>query len=274
MKVKFYGTRGSIPVPEPQYMEFGGNTTCVRATLSQGEIIIFDAGTGIRQLGKDLIASGHEQFDFIPIVLSHTHWDHVQGFPFFAPAYDPRRKFKIVICGRGRVDRNLENLFESQMQCDFFPVPLSKMGADFTFWQPDITEFDGAFGAKWRAGRHNHPGGAYCYRLTEGNKTVVYCTDIEHGDKIDESVVDLSRDADLLIHDAQYTPTELREKKGWGHSSWEQAIEVATRARVKQLALVHHDPEHDDRFLTDLEKECQREFSDCFIAREGQEIEL
>ncbi len=172
------------------------------------------------------------------------------------------------------VGRDIESLFEDQMQYDFFPVPLNKMGAGFTFWQPNITEFAGAFNTEWRHLRHNHPGGAYSYRLTQGNKTVVYCTDIEHGDTIDERVVELSRDADLLIHDAQYTPAELTEKKGWGHSSWEQAIEVATRAGVKQLALVHHDPEHDDQFLTDLEKECQREFSDCFIAREGQEIEL
>ena len=283
MKVKFYGTRGSIPVPERQFMEFGGNTTCVRVTLSHGYVIIFDAGTGIRQLGKDLVASGHEQFDFIPIVLSHTHWDHVQGFPFFGPAYDPRRKFLIAICGQAAicescgqeiVTEKLENLFEAQMQGEFFPVPLNEMGAEFTFWQPDITEHRGDFGNEWRLLRHNHPGGAYSYRFSEGDKTFVYCTDIEHGEVIDERVVELSRDADLLIHDAQYTPDELKEKKGWGHSSWEQAIEVASRAGVKQLALAHHDPEHDDQFLTELEKVCQREFSECFMAREGQEIEL
>jgi len=274
MKVKFYGTRGSIPVPEREYMDFGGNTTCVRVTLSHGEVIIFDAGTGIRQLGKDLIASSHEQFDFIPIVLSHTHWDHIQGFPFFGPAYDPRRKFLIAICGKDRVCEDLESLFQAQMQAEFFPVPLKQMGAEFTFLQPDITEHTGQLGNEWRLLRHNHPGGAYSYRFTEDDKTFVYCTDIEHGDTIDERIVELSKDADLLIHDAQYTPTELKEKKGWGHSSWEQAIDVAARARVKQLALVHHDPEHDDRFLTELEKQCQREFSECFMAREGQQIEL
>jgi ribonuclease BN (tRNA processing enzyme) len=148
------------------------------------------------------------------------------------------------------------------------------MGAEFTFFQPDVTEYSGAFANEWRLLRHNHPGGAYSYRLTEGGKTIVYCTDIEHGAVIDERVVELAKDADLLLHDAQYTPAELKEKKGWGHSSWEQAIEVATRAGAKRLALVHHDPEHDDRFLTELEKQCQREFSECFVAREGQEIEL
>jgi phosphoribosyl 1,2-cyclic phosphodiesterase len=274
MKVKFYGTRGSIPVPEREFMVFGGNTTCVRVTLSHGFVIIFDAGTGIRQLGKDLIASSHEQFDYMPIILSHTHWDHVQGFPFFGPAYDPRRKFMIAICGKEREYTDLGSLFETQMHAEFFPVPLKQMGAEFTFWQPDISEHTGDFGNEWRLLRHNHPGGAYSYRFTEGDKTFVYCTDIEHGEEIDERVVELSKDADLLIHDAQYTPAELKEKKGWGHSSWQQAIEVAARAGVKQLALAHHDPDHDDHFLTELEKECQREFSECFMAREGQEIEL
>ena len=274
MKVKFYGTRGSLPVPEPECMEFGGNTTCVRLTLATGNVIIFDAGTGIRRLGKDLVAESHEQFDQLPIVLSHTHWDHLQGFPFFGPAYDPRRTLLIAICGRDRAGEDLEDLFKAQMQEDFFPVPLKDMGAAFQFWQPDVTEHTGDWGNDWQILRHNHPGGAYSYRFTEGDKTVVYCTDIEHGEVIDERVVALSRDADLLIHDAQYTPEELKGKAGWGHSSWEQAIEVAERAGVKKLALTHHDPEHDDRFLTALEKECQREFTECFLAREGQEIEL
>ena len=274
MKIKFYGTRGSIPVPEREFMDFGGNTTCVRVTLAQGQIIIFDAGTGIRQLGKDLIASSHGQFDFIPIVLSHTHWDHVQGFPFFAPAYDPTRKFKIIICGKDCVCPDLESVFEAQMQADFFPVSLRQMGAKFEFLQPDITERTSDRGHQWRFLQHNHPGRAYSYRFTEGGKSIVYCTDIEHGDGIDENIVELAKGADLLLHDAQYTPAELKEKKGWGHSSWEQAIEVATRAGVKQLGLIHHDPEHNDQFLTAVEKECQREFSECFLAREGQEIEL
>jgi phosphoribosyl 1,2-cyclic phosphodiesterase len=255
-------------------MEFGGNTTCVRVTLSHGYVIILDAGTGIRQLGKDLVASGHEQFDQIPIVLSHTHWDHIQGFPFFAPAYDSRRGFLIAICGLERAGEDLETVFAAQMQAEFFPVPLEQMGGRFTFIQPDVTEYTGEFGNRWQPLRHDHPGGAYSYRYSEGDTTLVYCTDIEHGEGIDERIVELARGADLLIHDAQYTPGELKDKKGWGHSSWEQAIEVADRAGVKRLALTHHDPEHDDRFLSEMEKQCQREFSACFVAREGQEIEL
>jgi ribonuclease BN (tRNA processing enzyme) len=160
------------------------------------------------------------------------------------------------------------------MQRDFFPVPLNKMGATFTFWEPNITEYTNPRGVEITAAKHNHPGGAYGYRIAEAGKTLVYCTDVEHGNKIDLDVVDLSRGADLLIHDAQYTPNELSQKKGWGHSSWEQAVEVAERAEVKKLALFHHDPEHNDAFLFNVEKESQRRFKNAFLAKEGEEIDL
>ena len=121
--------------------------------------------------------------------------------------------------------------------------------------------------------KHNHPGGAYSYRFrdTEG-KVIVYCTDIEHGERIDPNVVELARDADLLIHEAQYTPEELPRYKGWGHGSWNQAVEVAERAKVTRLVITHHDPDHDDSFLEDVERECQSHFPNCVFAREKMEI--
>ncbi len=276
MKITFYGTRGSTPVPDKDFVQFGGNTSCVMVTLNQSQVLIFDAGTGIRNLGNDLFKNAYKQSEEIAIVLSHTHWDHIQGFPFFGPAYDPQRKISIAICGRDRVGKDLYSIFATQMQQEYFPVPLVKMGARFSFWQPDITEYTGELGNKWEILKHNHPGNAYSYRFTEteSGKTLVYCTDIEHGDEIDRNVVKLSRNADLLIHDAQYTAEELPQKKGWGHSSWEQAIEVAEQANVKKLALFHHDPNHDDNFLLNLEKVCQKRFQNAFFAREGTEIEL
>jgi len=274
MKVTFYGTRGSTPVAEADFTQTGGNTSCILVTFDTGRIAILDAGTGIRKLGNDLLASSHEQYDNIFIGLSHTHWDHIQGFPFFKPAYNPRRHFTIAMCGKGRHAKKLRCIFSEQMQRDFFPVPLNKMGAEFTFWEPDITKYEHPRGVEIIADRHKHPGGAYGYRLTENGKTLVYCTDVEHGEKIDPNVVALSRNADLLIHDAQYTPDELKEKKGWGHSSWEQAVEVAQQAEVKRLALFHHDPDHNDSFLLNMEKECQKRFPDSFIAREGAAITL
>ena len=274
MKITFYGTRGSTPVAEADFTRIGGNTSCILVTFNTGRIAILDAGTGIRKLGNDLLARSHEQYDNIFIGLSHTHWDHIQGFPFFKPAYDPRRHFTIAICGKGRNTRKLKKIFSAQMHRDCFPVPLNKMGAKFTFWEPDITKYANRRGVEIVASKHNHPAGAYGYRIMEEGKTLVYCTDVEYGDRIDPNVVTFSKSADLLIHDAQYTPDELKEKKGWGHSSWEQAVEVAEQAGVKRLALFHHDPEHNDVFLLNMEKECQKRFPDAFLAREGEVIEL
>jgi phosphoribosyl 1,2-cyclic phosphodiesterase len=274
VRVKFYGTRGSISVSEKEFVEFGGNTSCVAVRFGNGRVAIFDAGTGIRHLGNDLIAEGHEQWDNIFIVLSHTHWDHIQGFPFFKPAYDPRRKLTLAIPGKSGVMRSLENVFTVQMQNDFFPVPLEKMGAALRFWEPHVKKYNSHFGVAISAAQHPHPGGAYSYRVVEDDKVLVYCTDVEHGEGIDPGVVAISRDADLLIHEAQYSPEELPQKKGWGHSSWVQAAEVAEKAGVKRLALYHHDPEHNDEFIREIERKCQERFPESFAAREGMEVEL
>jgi len=274
LKVAFYGTRGSIPVAESDYVRFGGNTSCILITFKNGRVAILDAGTGIRKLGYDFAARSIEQYDNIFIGLSHTHWDHIQGFPFFKPAYDPRRHFTISIYQEGRNTNDLESIFAAQMQRDYFPVSLDKMGATLNFWQTDITDFTAPSGVNVIPSKHNHPGDAYGYRFTEGQTILAYCTDVEHVGGIDPKVVAFARNADLLIHDAQYTPEELKDKKGWGHSSWEQAIEVAVQAGVKKLALFHHDPEHNDAFLLNIEKECQRVFSEAFLAREGLEIEI
>jgi len=260
-------------VAESDYVRVGGNTSCILITFNNGRIAILDAGTGIRKLGHDFAARSVEQYDGIFIGLSHTHWDHIQGFPFFEPAYDPRRHFTVSIYREGRNTSHLENVFATQMQRDYFPVPLDKMGATVLFWQTNLPDFTAPSGIKVIASKHSHPGDAYGYRITEGKTTLVYCTDVEHVGGIDPAVVGLARNADLLIHDAQYTPEELKkDKKGWGHSSWEQAVEVAVQAGVKKLALFHHDPEHNDAFLLNIERECQRLFSEAFLAREGIEI--
>ena len=275
IKVKFYGTRGSISVCGPKFQEFGGNTTCIQITdMKTNRIGIFDAGTGIRDLGNDLVASGHEQ-DQIFIVFTHFHWDHIQGFPFFTKAYDPKQKINIFTMGKGKNNDEIKGLFTTLMQSEYFPVPFDKMGASFDFMHPDV--LSGIFGplqVKITANRHNHPGGAYGYRIEREGKVLAFCTDIEHGDEIDQNVVELCKDADLLIHDAQYTSEELKVKKGWGHSSYEQAIQVAEMAGVKQLAITHHDPDHDDEFLLGMEKQCQQRFPNCVLAREKMEIEI
>jgi phosphoribosyl 1,2-cyclic phosphodiesterase len=272
VKIKFYGTRGSIAVPGKEFAEFGGNTTCILVTFDHGRSAILDAGTGIRNVGNDMIKKGLGQQDELFILFSHMHWDHIQGFPFFGPAYDPKRTFILVFPNRSQSAIHLHDIFSIQMQDDFFPVPLDKMGSNIKFMEPEATRQTGAYDVTVTPYKHNHPGGAYSYKIEEENKTFVYCTDIEHGETIDSGVVELSRNADLLIHDAQYSPDELAVKRGWGHSSWEQAMDVAKKANVKRLALTHHDPEHDDIYLDRVEKECQSRFPNTVLAREGMEI--
>lgn len=271
MNVKFYGTRGSIPVCEREFQEFGGNTTCIQLTLASGNIAILDAGSGIRNLGKDLIARGHRQHDNIFIAFSHFHWDHIQGFPFFLPAYDSKRNFTISAIGKEREGTDLQSIFATAMQKEYFPVSIDKMGANFFFHQEPVNTIIENH-IKIKAVKHNHPGDAYSYRIEDESGVLVFITDVEHGEEIDQSLVELARGADLLIHDAQYTPEELPDKKGWGHSSWEQAIMVAEQAGAKLLALTHHDPDHNDEFLHHVEKQCQDRFQDCFLAREKMEI--
>ncbi|MEN7549665.1 MBL fold metallo-hydrolase [Rapidithrix thailandica] len=274
IKVKFYGTRGSIPVCNPEFQTYGGNTTCILLSSPDSDAIgIFDAGTGIRDLGKDLVNAPGALPKDIFLTFSHFHWDHIQGFPFFAPAYIPQQSITLLAMGEKRATTNLKEIFENQMQEAFFPVKLNEMGANFhfTFFQSGSAILGKAH---LKAIPHQHPGGAYSYRVDQGNKSVVICTDIEHGPSIDQNIVEFARNADLLIHDAQFTQEELRTKSGWGHSSYEQAIEVARQAGVKQLVMTHHDPDHDDQFLKKIEVQCQKLFPNCLLAKEKMEIEI
>lgn len=278
LQVKFYGTRGSISVSGKEYEEFGGNTTCIQImAMDTGRIGILDAGTGIRKLGNDFLAMDTRQKDIF-IAFSHFHWDHIQGFPFFAPAYDKNKVINILAPGEARKCEDLKDIFDVQMQDRYFPVSLDEMGATFNFLpiEKNMTVFTPPdnIPVKVTAVRHNHPGGACSYRYERKGIAVMVSTDIEHGDSIDENIVELARDVDLLIHDAQYTAEELKSKKGWGHSSYDQAIEVAMRANVKQLVMTHHDPDHDDAFLRTQEKLCQQKLQNCMLSREGMAINV
>ena len=278
VKLKFYGARGSIPVCDPGFQQFGGNTTCFQITfVDTNRIAIIDAGTGLRNLGRDLRAIGHQQ-DQVVSAFTHFHWDHIQGFPFFRPAYDPEQRIRILTVGRGQTIGNLREIFEVPLQSQYFPVQLEQMGAQFEFLKVEDASrhFTAVNNVETTVTgqRHNHPGGAYGFRIERAGKVLVICTDVEHGDGIDPQVVELSRGADLLVHDAQYTAEELQTHRGWGHSSFDQAMQVAEMAGVKHLAMTHHDPEHDDDFLLRMEKLCQERFPNTQFAREGMEIVL
>src|ERR1700745_798932 len=276
MKLKFYGVRGSTPVCDAGLQHFGGNTTCFQITETN-RIAIIDAGTGLRNLGRGMHAIGQRP-DQLIIPFTHFHWDYMQCFPFFAPAYDPNQKITILTLGKGQTIGDLREIFEVPLQSQYFPVQLDRMGAQFEFLKVEdaskhFTVVNNVE-TKVTGQRHNHPGGAYGFRIESNGKVLVICTDVEHGEKIDPKVVELSRSADLLVHDAQYTPQGLRTHRGWGHSSFDQAMQVAEMAGVKQLAMTHHDPEHDDEFLLRMERLCQRRFPNSQFAREGMEIVL
>jgi phosphoribosyl 1,2-cyclic phosphodiesterase len=275
VKIKFYGTRGSVPVSEREFMEFGGNTTCVFISgIDEGAgAIIMDAGTGIRKLGKDIGTGKVEAGKEIGLGFTHFHWDHIQGFPFFEPAYNPNSKIQISTAGKRKI-LNLKDIFSTQMQSIYFPVQLENMGAQIEFEKIEANVLVGEKGAIVRVADLQHPGGCIGIRFEINNKSVVFCTDVEHSNGIDENVVNLSMNADVLIHDAQYTDEELKTHKGWGHSSYNQAIEVAVKAKVKQLIITHHDPDHDDDFLRAMERKCQERFKDLIFARDNYEIKF
>ncbi|MBU0559316.1 MAG: MBL fold metallo-hydrolase [Bacteroidetes bacterium] len=272
MKVKFYGTRGSIPVCDPKFQEFGGNTTCVLIQTKNG-FGILDAGTGIRELGKDLLDCSMDMCERIYLAFTHFHWDHIQGFPFFLPGYDKRRELVISAIGEGRKLSEIKAILETQMRQEYFPIPLTEMGAKIQFLRKRDHILETEF-ATVITTKHTHPGSAYSYRIESDGKIVVFCTDVEHVNGLDKRIVKIAQGADLLIHDSQYTPEELKTHKGWGHSSWEQAIHVAEEANVKELILTHHDPDHDDEFLKKMEKQCKDRFKNCMLARDRMSVEI
>lgn len=272
IRVVIYGCRGSIPVSGPEYDQFGGNTSCILVTSDDAmNIGIIDAGTGIRRLGQEIMKDEILREKPIVIAFTHFHWDHIQGLPFFEPAYVKGKKISLLALGRERPIDDLERVFSVQMQREYFPVQLCDMGADFEFLLPDddIRLYPKAIVS---ARKHPHPGSAYSYRLLWGRKSIVVCTDIEHGENLDPDIVEFCQGADLLLHDAQFTPEELASHRGWGHSSYEQAVECARLAGVKKLVLTHHDPNHNDAFLADLEKRSQDLFPNCILARENMTV--
>ena len=269
--VRFWGVRGSIPVPGPGTVRSGGNTPCVEIQYMGRETIILDAGSGIRLLGLDLDRRPRERLVMV-LLFSHTHWDHIQGFPFFSPVRI--RNNRLVILGGRRVGPHLEQVLAGQMSDVYLPFALEDLRADVLIKEA----FDGE---KLVIGdtisvlprRLNHPGGVFGYRISRQGKVVVYASDVSHPqEELDERVVELAQGADLLIHDAQFTPEEKRQRPGWGHSSWEEAVKVAVRAGVQRLALFHHDPLHDDDELDEIERQAQARFAGAFLAREGMEI--
>jgi phosphoribosyl 1,2-cyclic phosphodiesterase len=282
MQTTFWGVRGSIPTPGPATTVFGGNTSCVEIRANRA-ILIFDGGTGLRLLGKKLLKE-------MPLVahmfFSHVHWDHIQGFPFFEPAFVPGNVFHLY--GGNNVSRTLEETLAGQMDHPNFPVHLTAMGAQMKFRdlrEGETVEIgDGGGGhvlVTTAAG--NHPQGVFAFRIEHEGKAIVYATDTEHyAGHIDEKLVRLARGADVLVYDAQYTPEEYAgtagtgggPKKGWGHSTFEEGAKIARAAGVGRMVLYHHDPTQTDEAVREKERRARNLFPDVVAAYEGMVLDV
>ncbi|MEB3229772.1 MAG: MBL fold metallo-hydrolase [Leptolyngbyaceae bacterium] len=274
-KVRFWGVRGSIACPGSKTVRYGGNTSCVEMFVA-GQRLIFDGGTGLRVLGQSLL---REMPLKVSMFFTHSHWDHIQGFPFFVPAFIPGNRFDIygTITPDGST---IEQRLNSQMLHPNFPVPLQIMGADLNFF--DIAQGETVkleHGVQVDNALLNHPGEAVGYRVSWQGRSAAYITDTEHyPDRLDENVVDLCRDTDVMIYDATYTDEEYYHEKtskvGWGHSTWQEAVKVAKAANVKKLIIFHHDPAHDDDFMDRIKDQTAQHFPNSLVAWEGLELDL
>jgi phosphoribosyl 1,2-cyclic phosphodiesterase len=294
MRVRFWGTRGSVPTPGPATVRYGGNTACVEMRTNAGTFFIFDSGTGIRELGLHLARQGGPVSAHL--MLGHTHWDHISGFPFFTPVFVPGNR--LMIYGARDLDRSLRDVLAGQMHYTYFPVPLGELRADIDFSEleeGEITIDD----AVVRTHYLNHTAVCMGYRVEADGVSVAYVTDHEpyglvgspttngpdghrasgaflHGG--DRRLINFVRGVDLLIQDAQYTPEEYTERRGWGHSSIDYVTDVGVEAGARRVALFHHEPTHaDDQIDAMVERARKRAREagsevDLFAAAEGDEI--
>ncbi|MGJ3250547.1 MAG: MBL fold metallo-hydrolase [Elainellaceae cyanobacterium] len=273
-KVRFWGVRGSIACPGGETVRYGGNTSCVEMQIG-GHRLIFDGGTGLRVLGQALLS---EMPLRAHMFFTHSHWDHIQGFPFFVPAFVPGNRFNIygAIAPNGST---IEQRLNDQMLHPNFPVPLQIMGADLSFYDLEVGESVDIDDIHVDNALLNHPGEAVGYRVSWNGLTAAYVTDTEHfPDRLDENVIWLARDADLFIYDATYTDQEYNSERaskvGWGHSTWQEAVKVAKAANAKKLVIFHHDPLHSDDFMDQIKDDTAKQFPNSVVAWEGLEIDL
>ncbi|MFW6126674.1 MAG: MBL fold metallo-hydrolase [Thermodesulfobacteriota bacterium] len=251
MQIRFWGTRGSIPAPGPQTLEFGGNTTCLEVVLESGRRIVIDAGTGIRALGDHLKTQAATVR--LHLLFTHNHWDHLSGLPFFLPIY--REDSEILVDGWPLAFQALKRIFDDHMGDGFFPVAFDQLKSHITFInkiarQPlilDEVTIDTI--------PLNHPQGCLGFRFREAGHTLVFITDNElglNGGHRFPDFVKFAEHADILIHDAQYLPEEISAHRGWGHSTFEEAVRLGLEAGVKTLLLTHHDPSRTDEQVRDI----------------------
>jgi phosphoribosyl 1,2-cyclic phosphodiesterase/CheY-like chemotaxis protein len=288
-RLRFWGVRGSIPSPGSGTVFFGGNTSCVEVR-SAGQTIVLDAGSGIRPLGNTLMTEARGRPIEVTILITHTHWDHIQGFPFFVPAYDARNNVRIL--GYEGAKDGLRTTLAGQMESPYFPVAMDEMPSNLRIQElKDMTFGIGA--VKVDACFTNHPGVCVAYKLTTPDGTVAYMPDNEtkrgtittaNGaiipDPSEGNIAEFIRDVDVLLMDCQYTAEEYQTHVGWGHGSIDEVVRLAMAAGVKRLYTFHHDPSHDDRFVSAMLSHARTiamEAGSAMVveaAREGMEVVL
>ena len=288
MNLRFWGTRGSVAKPGPTTLRYGGNTSCVEIRSVDGTLVVLDCGTGAHGLGHSLLATGEPCCNG-HLMITHTHWDHIQGFPFFAPLFVPGNTWDIY--APSALGQQLERTLAGQMEYNYFPVTLAQLGATTRFH--DLVEGRFTVGGVRVVSQYlNHPALALGYRLESGGVVIVYSSDHEphapnpasrgageppmHAE--DQRHVEFLADADLVIHDAQYTIEEYPQKTGWGHTPAEWAVDYAIAARARRLALFHHDPLRNDDAIDRLVETCRGRVRAAgsplhvFAAAEGEEL--
>ena len=276
-KLSFWGVRGSTPTVDPATWRYGGNTPCLELVAPDGTQFILDCGTGLRMLGSRWSLPNGGRSNGTHILVTHYHWDHIQGIPFFAPLYVESNEFHFYSFRSKFLGKeSLKQVFEAQMATPYFPVDLSAMSAKRKFKEVEggdtIVIGENKITARWL----NHPQGCLGFRIETPAGTVVYATDNEPGDaKLEENLRLLAADADILINDAQYTPEQLATtRRGWGHSSWMEGVKIAQQVHAKTLVLFHHDPDSTDRMVDSILRNAREDFDSVFAASEGMVITL
>jgi phosphoribosyl 1,2-cyclic phosphodiesterase len=262
LSVRFLGVRGSIATPGAD-MHAGGNTACLEVRAGDTRIVL-DAGTGLRTLGAERMATGNRH---TTILLSHLHWDHVAGLPFFTPMYVPGHRVDIATGPNGVMP--LEQAMRELFRAPFFPIEFHELGATITTRELRANDRFTIGDIEVTMARLNHPDPVYGFRLEHAGQSIVYATDTEHFACVDPALAKLAANADILIYDAQYTPAEYPSKVGWGHSTWHAGVELARAAAVSQLVLFHHDPNRTDAQLGELEAAARAALPGTVAAREG-----
>ncbi|MEW6087228.1 MAG: MBL fold metallo-hydrolase [bacterium] len=279
MRLKFWGVRGSLPITGKETLVYGGNTSCIEIdTGKKDETVIIDAGSGIKALGQKLMDRGFCNGNGTGyLFLSHYHLDHILGFPFFAPFFTRgENKNRFTIYGPKQKNDSLKEIINHLISAPFFPLSLNRLSAALDFREIEPGEIIKLTDINISTERLNHPGGGLAYRFNLKKISVVYVTDTEpiSENKPDNMLTGFIKGADVLIYDATYTPEEYVNKKGWGHSTWKHGIMLANEACVKKLVLFHHDLDHSDEKLSEIEKAAKKEFKDIELAREGMELEI